>query len=140
MTVQCPCHRVRNLQPNPDDYPTPGGMDVTLLRCMISILQSVSQVVTTYCKAMMQVLILILLGSYLVDKWLLEICFDIVGDRVTAAQELAIELFCGLGKTQASCTTPHTSSTGRRHAHCCRCILACPCTLGLVEYCTAFFG
>ena len=59
----------------------------------------------------MQVLVLILLGSYLVDKWLLEICFDVLGERVTAAQELTIELLCGLGEPleHAASQTPSLS-------------------------------
>ena len=54
----------------------------------------------------MQVVVLILLGSYLVDKWLLEICFDVVGERATAAQELAIELLCGLGEPLSNAGLP----------------------------------
>ena len=51
----------------------------------------------------LQVLVLVLLGQYLVDRWLLDLCLDIVAPTTTA-QELAVELFCQTGASSCTCS------------------------------------
>ena len=42
----------------------------------------------------MQVLVLIALVQYLVDRWLFDILLDVVGPNISTVQELAVGLFC----------------------------------------------